>query len=130
MVQAATSDLLIVDPYLDEKALTDYALLAREDVRVRLLADEKAHKASLKPAAARWSIQFKGLRPLEVRLAPAKSLHDRLIIVDEATVWVLTQSLNRIATRSPASIVLAGPEVATLKVEAYSQMWMQAVPLA
>ena len=35
----ATGDVLIVDPYLDEKALTDFAPLVHEGVSIRLLAD-------------------------------------------------------------------------------------------
>jgi hypothetical protein len=34
----AKRDLLIVDPYLDEKVLTDFAALAPENVMIRLLA--------------------------------------------------------------------------------------------
>jgi hypothetical protein len=37
-----------------------------------------------------------------------------------APSWVLTQSLNAIAQRSPASIVRADPEIAQLKVKAYN----------
>ena len=71
----AKHDVLIVDPYMDEKALTDFASLAV------------------------------ATRPLEVRLAPARVLHDRLAIVDEAETYVLTQSLNAFAARSPAAVV-------------------------
>jgi hypothetical protein len=36
----ATRDLLIVDPYMDEKTLADFAPLAHEGIPIRLLADE------------------------------------------------------------------------------------------
>jgi hypothetical protein len=39
-----TLDVLIVDPYMDEKALTDFAPLAPDRVAIRLLADEDSHK--------------------------------------------------------------------------------------
>jgi hypothetical protein len=126
---AAKRDVLIVDPYMDEKALTDFALLAPEHVEIRLLSDEHTAKPSLSVAAKRWTAQYGTNRPLAAKLAPAKTLHDRLIMVDEVTVWVLTQSLNAFATRSPASIVRVDDETANLKIAAYKAMWGNATPL-
>jgi hypothetical protein len=119
----ATRDILIVDPYLDEKALTDFAPLAQEGVSIRLLADGSGHKPTLIPASKRWVTQYGTARPLDVRLAPARTLHDRVIIADAAGVWVLTQSLNAFAGRSPASIVRVDQETAALKVSAYDAIW-------
>jgi len=102
---SATGDILIVDPYLDEKALTDFAPLAHEGISMRLLADGSAPKPTLIPASKRWATQYGAARPLDVLLAPARTLHDRVIITDAVGVWVLTQSLNAFAVRSPASIV-------------------------
>ena len=48
VLQMATSDVLIVDPYMDEKAFTDFAVLAPETINIRLMADHAAHKPSLK----------------------------------------------------------------------------------
>jgi hypothetical protein len=101
----AKRDVLIVDPYADEKALTDFAPLAREGISVRMLADEKDHKPTLQPARERWIQQYGTARPLEIRLALPRVLHDRLAIVDETETWVLTQSkrvCGSIARRSCA----------------------------
>jgi hypothetical protein len=57
-------------------------------------------------------------------------LHDRLIIVDGAQVWVLTQSLNAFVVRSPATIVRVDGETAALKIKAYQDIWDKAKPLA
>jgi hypothetical protein len=129
VLQTAAADVLIVDPYMNEKVLTDFAPLAPEPCHIRLLADQQDYKTTLKPAAERWSVQFKTGRPLEVRLAPPRALHDRLILVDSTTAWVLTQSLNAIAARSPASIVRSEDEIARLKIAAYQDMWNAATPL-
>lgn len=124
IVQNATGNVLIVDPYLDETALTDFGLTIPSGVRVRLLADQKDHKPSLIPAAQRWVSQHGALRPIEVRLAPAKSLHDRAIFVDGSGAWTLTQSLKDFAKRSPAEIVRAD-DTAQLKIQAYEAIWTQ-----
>jgi hypothetical protein len=126
---AAKGALLIVDPYMDEKTLTDFAVLAAENVTLNLLADRKTVKPGLKPAAAAWVKQYGSRRPLEVRTAPAGTLHDRLIVVDANQVWVLTQSFNAFAARAPATIVRTDDETAALKVAAYEAIWRAATPI-
>jgi hypothetical protein len=120
---SATRDLLIVDPYMDEKILTDFAALAAENVSLRLLTDQQSFKATLKPATHRWAQQYIGSRPLAVRLSLPRSLHDRLIVVDATEAWVLTQSFNAFAARSPASIVKSDAETASLKISYYESVW-------
>ncbi|SDR29094.1 hypothetical protein SAMN05519103_01769 [Rhizobiales bacterium GAS113] len=129
VLSAAKTDALIIDPYMNEKALISFAVLANEQVAVRLLADAQHVKPSLKPAAQAWTAQHGATRPLEAKLAPARSLHDRLIIADGSDVWVLTQSLNAFAARSPASIVRVDQETAALKIAAYGDIWKAAAPL-
>jgi hypothetical protein len=126
VLSSAKRDLLIVDPYMDEKVLTEFGALATVGVQLRLLAAQHSVKATLRPAAQRWGTQYADERPLEVRLAGARTLHDRLIIVDGLEAWVLTQSLNAFASRAPASIVRSDPETAALKVTAYEAIWAAA----
>ena len=130
VLATATGDILIIDPYLDEKALTDFAPLAHEGVSIRLLADESAYKPTLLPASRRWATQYGTTRPLDVRLATARTLHDRVIVADATSVWVLTQSLNAFAARSPASIIRVEQETAALKIAAYDAIWRAATPRA
>jgi hypothetical protein len=98
-------------------------------VSIRLLADRQSHKATLRPAQTHWNSQYGQGRPLEVRLAPSRTLHDRAVLVDSTAAWTLTQSLNAFATRSPAMIVRVDDETAALKISAYEAMWAAATPL-
>jgi len=126
----AKSNVLLVDPFADVKIVTDYAVLAPANVAVQILADAKSHKGTLKPAAERWSQQFGQTRaPLEVRLAPPGSLHDRLIILDGTTVYTLGQLFNRLAERAHTSSVRVDDETGAEKIAAYLKMWQAATPL-
>jgi hypothetical protein len=129
LLGTAKREILLIDPYMDEKVLTDFAPLAPELVSIRLLADQAHHKNTLKPATARWSAQYGTNRPLAVRLAPTRTLHDRLVVVDGDSVWVMTQSMNAFAARSPASIVRVDVDTAALKIPAYETIWSTAGPL-
>jgi hypothetical protein len=64
---AAKDDLLIIDPYMDEKLLMDFAPLAAEGVTIRLLTDPATVKPGFTPAVHRWIAQHGLTRPLEAR---------------------------------------------------------------
>lgn len=126
---SAKQDLLVVDPYMDGKALTDFMTSAAEGVMLRVLADEATVKPTLAPAVERWTAQFGATRPLQLRLAPARSLHDRLIVVDEREAWSLTQSFKDFANRAHGAVIRTDSETATLKIAAYMYCWNDARPI-
>src|SRR5215469_8925029 len=101
VLQSANKEVLIVDPYMDETALTEFGGAVPAGVLLRLLADQSTHKPTLQPAATRWASQHGVSRPIQVRLAPQKTLHDRAIFIDRMTAWILTQSLKDFAKRAP-----------------------------
>jgi hypothetical protein len=127
----AKADLLIVDPYLDEKILTDFAPFAPLGVKLRLLCDAGGYKETLTLALKKWTQQYGKTRPVEARAAPARTLHDRLVAVDGTLVWTVGQSFNGLAARAPTSFVQSNPETAALKVRAYGEdIWKNANVLA
>jgi hypothetical protein len=123
----ARSELLIVDPYMDDKILTEF-FAGITGKKICLLSDQSTVKDELKVAAAKWRSQYSTQRPLEVRLTPPRVLHDRLIVTDGLHVWSITQSFKDFARRSPGSILKVEPETAKLKIEAYLKIWSDATP--
>lgn len=130
ILEQAKRRLLIVDPYMDATLVTDFLAAAPEGIDLRLLADEATVKETLVPAAERWKAQHGGSRPLEVRLAEKRTLHDRLIIVDDGAVWSLTQSIKDFAKRSHAAALKADDETGGLKIAAYANAWERAHQVA
>jgi hypothetical protein len=129
VLKTATQDVLIVDPYLDETVLTEFAGVMAAGVPLRLMADKKDHKGTLVTAAVRWVKQHASARPLAVRLAAPRSLHDRAIFIDGRVAWTLTQSLKDLASRSPAEIIRSD-DTAGLKIPAYESVWAAAEVVA
>jgi hypothetical protein len=126
----AKSDILMVDAFADQSIITDFAITAPERVNLRILgANKEARKLALRPAAERWVTQFGQDRPIEVRVAPAAELHDRLILIDGTEAWFAGQSFNGMAQRSHTSIEKSDPELAAMKVQAYEALWSGAKPL-
>lgn len=121
---SATKSIFVVDPYMDETVITDFAGSAVEGISFRLLTDEATAKPNLSPAVARWNQQYHS-RQLDVRIAPPRMLHDRAIFIDGTHAWTVTQSLKDLAKRSPAEIV-RGDDTAALKIAAYESIWSAA----
>jgi hypothetical protein len=119
----ATHDVLIVDPYLDEKILSEFAIFLPEGKTLRLLADAGGVKPTLGPAYRAWLKQYSETRPLRVKIAPARALHDRLIIIDSSRVWAVGQSFRDLAVRAPTSFVESDSETAAMKIQAYIGIW-------
>lgn len=122
----AQQNIFLVDPYADDKLISDFAALAPEGLPVFILSDEQTARPSLKPAVERWVAQWQAKRPLEVRLAPPRSLHDRLIVTDSSTAYVVGQSFKDLAKRAHSSLVKMDPDSADLKIKAHLAMWSTA----
>lgn len=129
ILSTARRTVMFVDPYADANLLTDFAVLVPEGISTLILADLSGRKAALPPAVRHWVQQYGSVRPLEARLAPDRSLHDRLIIVDEQESWSLGQSFNALAARAPTSLLRADTETAQLKVQAHLEIWRASTPI-
>ena len=128
LFKSANQDIFIVDPYLDETILTEYGSTVPEQISFRLLADKSDYKTSLKTAGEKWILQYPSTRPLEIRLANSKLLHDRSVFLDKNQAWSLSQSIKDFAKKSPAEIINA-KDTASLKIPAYEEIWQNATIL-
>jgi hypothetical protein len=128
VLRMAKTDVLLVDPNADARALTDCAVLAPESVTVRLLADKSDYNTSLASAAHYW-VQHFGRRPLSVRLAVAGTVEDTLIAIDRATVWALGHAFNKLAKCTHMSLVRLPPDAAAHMIAVYAAIWDTADPL-
>jgi hypothetical protein len=129
VLDQATASVLIIDPYMDSKILTDYAVLSNEGLVIKLLTDQNLQKPSFLPAVKSWREQYGQSRPLEVGLCQTRLLHDRSIIIDSAQAWVLTQSFNALAAKSPAVITRLAEPINNDKIQAYIEIWSSATKI-
>lgn len=128
----AESDVLIIDPYMDDRALLDFVPLVAEGINVRIVSDATHTKwtTALRGGLGHWATQYGSKRPLAARLAAAGALHDRVMIIDGGTtVWSLTQSLKDFALKSPGSLLKVDAELAALKTQHFEQVWASATPI-
>jgi hypothetical protein len=129
ILNTAEVDVLLVDAHADPTVLTDYAVLAPNNVAVRLLTGWLEHKATLSTAAQNWQHRFGDARPLSIHLAAAETLPDRLILVDSASAWVLGASFRDLAKDKRTTLMRMPPESAETKIADYAAIWDAATPL-
>lgn len=131
ILKQGQADCLFVDPYMGSETLMDFAREAKDGTSVRLLTDrERTKPGAMQPLLQRWQDEFGPSRPIEIRFTPRRALHDRLVIVDQSTVYLVGQSFKDLAKESPSYIQKAEGFIAVEKCEAYEEMWTGARSLA
>ena len=130
LLRTATDDVLLVDPAAAGKLLADYAALAPLRVTIRVLADEAQYGPSLVGGARRWQQRFGDDRSLTVRLAPAHTLYERLIMLDRDRAWVLGVPFGDLARMTHTTLVRMRPEEEARKIEMCAEIWDEAQPLS
>lgn len=123
LIGGAKHDLLIVDPYLDESVFDAYLSRVNPKVAVRLLT--KQYAANVKAAAAAFVAQF--ATPISVR--SSNLLHDRVIVLDGTSTWVLGSSIKDAAAQKPTYLASLPSDVASDKAAAYESIWAAATVL-
>lgn len=129
VVKGASKDLFLVDPYVNATLFTEIAPIVPEGVTLRCLTSKQS-AGELAAASGKWiSTGEHSRRPVTVRIAPPKTLHDRHIIVDGDAVWNVSQSIKDIAARSAASVTQDRTDMASVKIDHWEAEWQKADPL-
>lgn len=119
LIEAARSDLLIVDPYLDAEFVSRYLPFVTTGTQVRLLARERL--STLKPAVAAFVAQS----GISIEVRTVSGFHDRYLIVDGQACYQSGASFKDGAKTTPT--VLAQITDAFKSVQsAYEKLWASA----
>lgn len=114
---------LIVDPYLNGQVFCDLIPHVAGKTSIKFLTTEN-YKASLDAAFNKWETEKQNpAASAAVRYAQKGALHDRMIIKEPSTVWLISQSLKDIAKKSPATLTQPDSDTGSLKISFYSQLW-------
>jgi hypothetical protein len=128
VLRGAQKELFIVDPYMNDTVLSQYALAAPEGVSIKLLSrEQKPHTDLLRTACLKWQSEYASKRPLEARLT--HGLHDRVIFIDKVAVWQLSQSIKDFGVNATATVIPLDNSLLADKLAAYDDAWNRGVPL-
>lgn len=85
LIAPARTELLFVDPYLNDEFVSRYLTFVRDGVKVRLLADK--HVPELTAAVEALVLQRPKLG-VEIRRPAGRQLHDRFVFVDRKECYL------------------------------------------
>lgn len=131
LIQTAKHNLLVVDPYLNSTIFTEFAPHSLIQMKSRFLTTKRPENdAGLQASSTKWaSDEISQRHPVEVKYAPSGTLHDRLIIIDDKEVWLISQSFKDIAKRSPATVSKVDGEMSAMKTDHYERLWLDSTPI-
>lgn len=125
ILQLATVDVLIVDPYLDADFISSYAPFIKTAVTLRLLSgDKKRYLATLLPAVKALAAQDN--RHIEVR--SSQDLHDRYVFIDGGKCYFSGASIKDGAKNAPTIISQIVDAFPTMR-KTFEGLWASAIPV-
>jgi hypothetical protein len=117
VISSAEHSIFIIDPYLDSSVFDYYLKSRQKKVIVRLLLYQYANDVV---TSANKYIEQHG-EVLEIR--KSKSLHDRVIFIDDFVCWLVGQSIKDAAKAKPTYLVQLPPDTVSSKLDNYEQIW-------
>jgi hypothetical protein len=121
LLNEATSDVLLVDPYFGAEELGEIMLaVGREDIQIRILSSSELKKPIAEGSELEKGTQLLALlqqlrsqqrmNPFEIRVMPGArpAIHDRFLAIDKR-IWLLGSSLNEFGSRGTMLLALPDP---------------------
>lgn len=122
IIEEATNDLLVVDPYLDADFVTRYLPFVKPSVTVRLLTANKQNRLDrITPALSMFESEYKN----SVNLRAAR-VHDRYIFIDNGICYQSGASFLDGAKNTASAIIQVLDGFEELKAH-YDKEWYNAV---
>lgn len=119
IVNSAKKGLIIIDPYFDGSAFDAYLSAVPPSISVRVLTDRYA--VDVATYVSKHRQQYSS----SLELRSSKELHDRLVIVDDDSAWIMGGSIKDAGKKATYLIPLAS-QIAAAKKSIYIDIWNRA----
>jgi hypothetical protein len=123
VLSTATQTVMVVDPYLDDQVFDTYISGIGPSVTVKLLTTKTGDQFG--PALDRYQAQHSQ----DIQARKSKSIHDRVVMIDGRSCWVLGQSINNAAKSKPTYIAPLSLDTAAEKIRTYQGIWDESEPV-
>lgn len=123
LLSTATKTVMVVDPYLDDQVFDTYVSGINPTVSVKLLTTKVGEQ--FRPALEKYRAQH----VQDIQARKTKDIHDRVVMMDGNSCWVLGQSINNAAKSKPTYIAPLSADTAGLKIRIYQGIWNDSEPV-
>ncbi len=123
VLSTAEITVMVVDPYLDDQVFDTYISGIRPSVDVKLMTTKTGDQ--FKPALDRYQTQHSQI----IQVRKTKAIHDRVVMIDGRSCWVLGQSINNAGKSKPTYIAPLSSDTAGQKIRIYQGIWDESEPV-
>lgn len=123
LLSTATKTVMVVDPYMDDQVFDTYVSGINPTVSVKLLTTKVGEQ--FRPALDKYRAQHSQ----DIQARKTKNIHDRVVMLDGNSCWVLGQSINNAAKSKPTYIAPVSPDTAGEKIRIYQGIWNDSEPV-
>ena len=123
LLSTASQTVMVVDPYLDDQVFDTYISGISSTASVKLLTTKAGEQ--FRPALDRYRSQHSQ----DIQVRKTKAIHDRVVMIDGNSCWVLGQSINNAAKFKPTYIAPVSPDTAAEKIRTYEGIWNDSEPV-
>lgn len=123
LLSTSTQTVMVVDPYLDDQVFDTYISGISPTVSVKLLTTKVGEQ--FRPALGKYRAQYSQ----DIQVRKTKDIHDRVVMLDGDSCWVLGQSINNAAKSKPTYIAPVSTDTAGEKIRIYQGIWDDSEPV-
>ena len=123
VLSTAEISVMVVDPYLDDQVFDTYISGIGPSINAKLLTTKTGDQ--FKPALDRYQAQHSQI----IQVRKTKAIHDRVVMIDGRSCWVLGQSINNAAKSKPTYIAPLSLDTAGEKIRIYRGIWDESEPV-
>ncbi len=123
IIADAKTEILIVDAYFDGAAFDAYLGTVDRGLAIKILCGNYASDV------ASYAKKFTAQTGASVELRKTKSVHDRVVFLDESDCWVVGASIKD-AGKKPTYLLPLAPQITPMKRQIYEDIWSASAPVA
>jgi hypothetical protein len=120
-MKEATSDLLIVDTYADDVLLR---LVAGLNLAVRVRIITRRADPGVQTVCSAYQADGR-----VIEMPEAKTIHDRYVVIDHATVWSMGASFNQFGAKAHDVMQTVDQAAQSEQIAAFEEAWRKGKPL-
>lgn len=127
IVQSATSNIIVIDPFIDDSIYVLLKTLDVRSIRIRVLARERNLPKDFSLEGEKFFEQHTNLSSFEDRAT--EDIHDRFIVIDNKRVYLLGTSVKDAGKKASAVVPIEQAQIADLILHYLEDVWHSSTEL-
>jgi hypothetical protein len=119
----AEKEIAIEDPFIGSDMFSLLYELHRDDLKIKILTIEKSDNKELKAGIVAYKAFKAEIEDIEMKFGAETEMHDRVVIIDEQSVYLLSSSIKDLGKKDSTIRLL---DDTAAKVSSFREKWSKA----